>query len=132
MGPACAPGEPVTIATSTSTSTSPRVNPRTCNDRPLTATDHSTLDLRLISPRDRHALIFARFDALKTGESLQLVSDHAPRPLRDQFEDRAPGQFNWSTLEAGPAQWRIRITRLATAAIAAGSRACCSGGACCG
>ena len=99
---------------------------------PLKPTDRSTLDLRLISPRDRHALIFARFDALKTGESLQLVSDHAPRPLRDQFEDRAPGQFNWSTLEAGPAQWRIRISRLTTAAIAAGNSSCCSGGACCG
>ena len=98
----------------------------------LTPTDISTLDLRLISPRERHALIFGRFDALKTGESLQLVNDHEPRPLRAQFEDRAPGQFSGSTLEAGPAQWRIRITRLATAAFTAGSSSCCSGGACCG
>ncbi len=101
----------------------------------LTPTDTTTLDLRAISPRDRHALIFARFDTLKTGESLQLLNDHEPRPLRTQFEDRSPGQYSWSTLEAGPAQWRIRITRLATAApekVAAGSDSCCSGGACCG
>ncbi len=108
----------------------------------LTPTDDSTLDLRLISPRDRHALIFARFDALQTGESLQLLNDHEPRPLRSQFEDRAPGQFSWSTLEAGPAQWRIQISRLAsaaavakaaiTAATTASAGSCCSGGACCG
>ena len=52
------------------------------------------LDLRTIPPRDRHPLIFGRFDALATGQALQLVNDHNPQPLRDQFEDRAPDSSN--------------------------------------
>ena len=93
------------------------------------------LDLRTIPPRDRHPLIFGRFDALATGQALQLVNDHNPQPLRYQFEDRVFGQFSWATLEAGPAVWRIEITRIADAAQpseGAASGSCCSGGACCG
>ena len=66
------------------------------------------LDLRTIPPRERHPLIFGRFDALATGQALQLVNDHNPQPLRYQFEDRALGQFDWATLEAGPSVWRIQ------------------------
>ena len=93
------------------------------------------LDLRTLAPRDRHPLIFGRFEALATGQSLQLVSDHNPQPLRDQFEDRAFGQFEWTALEAGPDVWRIQITRGTQAAVpSAGPKgdSCCSGGACCG
>lgn len=94
-----------------------------------------TLDLRAIPPRERHPLIFGRFDALATGQALQLVNDHNPQPLHFQFEDRVFGQFEWDTLEAGPAVWRIQITRVADSALpaaAAKSSSCCSGGACCG
>jgi uncharacterized protein (DUF2249 family) len=93
------------------------------------------LDLRTIPPRERHRLIFGHFGALATGESLQLVNDHNPQPLCYQFDDRACGQFEWSVLEAGPAVWRIQITRIAAAAApVAGAKGdtCCSGGACCG
>jgi len=93
------------------------------------------LDLRTIAPRERHPMIFGRFDALATGQALQLVNDHNPQPLRYQFEDRALGQFEWATLEAGPSVWRIQITRIADAAVpSAGAKgdSCCSGGACCG
>ena len=93
------------------------------------------LDLRNIAPRERHPLIFGRFDALATGQALQLVNDHNPQPLRFQFEDRAFGQFAWDTLEAGPAVWRIQITRTADTARPAATgqtSSCCSGGACCG
>ncbi len=90
------------------------------------------LDLREIAPRQRHALIFGRFDALQPGQSLQLVNDHDPQPLRHQFDDRAPAQFEWSALESGPAVWRVQITRTAAAAAIAGGGSCCSGGACCG
>jgi uncharacterized protein (DUF2249 family) len=93
------------------------------------------LELQKIPPRERHPLIFGCFDALHIGQALQLVNDHNPQPLRYQFQDRAYGQFEWATLEAGPAVWRIQITRVANAARpSAGAQAdsCCSGGACCG
>jgi len=51
----------------------------------------ATIDLRSIAPRERHALILARFAALQPGQALELVSDDEPQPLRVQFEDRAPG-----------------------------------------
>ena len=52
-----------------------------------------TLDLRTIPPRDRHPLLFGLFDALATGQALQLENDHNPQPLHFQFEERAYGQF---------------------------------------
>lgn len=91
-----------------------------------------SLDLRTIAPRERHALIFARFDSLAIGQALQLVNDHAPIPLRLQFDDRASGQFEWTTMETGPSVWRIQVTRIAAPSARAKGDACCSGGACCG
>lgn len=90
------------------------------------------IDLRSIAPRERHALIFARFDALQPGQSLELVNDHDPRPLRAQLEDRAFGQCDWRYLETGPVSWRVRIGKLSAPAAAAAGDSCCSGGACCG
>jgi uncharacterized protein (DUF2249 family) len=95
----------------------------------------TTIDVREIAPRERHALIFARFDALQPGQALQLVSDHDPQPLRHHFEDRSPGRFEWAYLEAGPDLWRVQIGKMAAAATAAtvpAGDSCCSGGACCG
>lgn len=92
----------------------------------------ATIDVRVIAPRERHAVIFACFDQLQPGQALELVNDHDPRPLRFQFEDRAGGQFEWNYLEAGPALWRVRIGRSAVAAVMPAGDSCCSGGACCG
>jgi uncharacterized protein (DUF2249 family) len=96
----------------------------------MSTTTAQTIDLRALQPRDRHALIFASFDALQAGESLRLVNDHDPRPLRFQLEDRTPGQFAWSYVEAGPSVWRVRIDKLSAGAKAAAQDSCCSGGAC--
>jgi uncharacterized protein (DUF2249 family) len=98
----------------------------------MTTTIATTLDVRQIAHRDRHAQIFGRFDALKPGEALLLVNDHDPLPLRYQFEDRAVGQFDWTYLESGPALWRVQIGKLKTGAAIAAGDSCCSGGACCG
>ncbi len=90
------------------------------------------IDLRAIAPRERHALIFARFDALQPGQALELVNDHDPRPLRVQFDERAFGRYDWHYLETGPASWRVLIGKTAVPAGSAVSDSCCSGGACCG
>ena len=93
------------------------------------------LDIRTIAPRERHPLILGRCDGLAIGESLQIVNDHNPQPLRLQLEDRARGQFEWATLQASATFWRIQITRAAQAtspAAATKGDSCCSGGSCCG
>ena len=90
------------------------------------------IDLRTIAPRERHALVFGRFDALQAGQSMQLVNDHDPQPLQFQLDDRALGQFEWAPLESGPAVWRVQITRVGVKPIPVAKDSCCSGGSCCG
>ncbi|MDE1947697.1 MAG: DUF2249 domain-containing protein [Burkholderiales bacterium] len=90
------------------------------------------IDVRVIAPRERHALIFSRFDDLAPGEALELVADHDPRPLRSQFDLRSPRQFGWTYVETGPERWRMLITRLAAGAAGEAGDSCCgSGGSCC-
>ena len=90
------------------------------------------IDLRTITPGDRHAVVFSRFDALQPGQSLQLLNDHDPQPLRRQLDVRAPGTFEWAPLESGPTTWRVQITRTGVKPANAAADSCCSGGACCG
>lgn len=71
----------------------------------------SLVDVRQIAPRDRHPLIFQTFDALKPGETLELVNDHAPTPLYYQFLHERHNLFTWEPLENGPDVWRVAIHR---------------------
>lgn len=69
------------------------------------------LDVRPVPPPRKHPTIFETFDALKPGESMVLVNDHDPRPLRYQFEAERAGQFAWEYLEQGPDVWRVEIRK---------------------
>jgi uncharacterized protein (DUF2249 family) len=71
-----------------------------------------TLDVRDMAPRDRHPTIFARLDALKPGNSLRLVNDHDPAPLRYQLLAERPDLFTWEPEKQGPDEWIIRIHRV--------------------
>lgn len=70
-----------------------------------------TIDVRFVTPRERHPLIFQTFDALKPGDSFMLVNDHEPKPLYYQFMHERADQFTWETLEAGPEVWKVVITK---------------------
>lgn len=69
------------------------------------------LDVRVIPPRDKHPTIFRVFDALSKGESMVIVNDHDPRPLRYQFAAERTDQFEWTYEAEGPEVWRVRIDR---------------------
>ena len=71
----------------------------------------TTVDVRTVAPRERHPLIFKTFDALKPGESFELVNDHSPRPLYYQLLHERPDIFEWEPREEGPDVWRIEISR---------------------
>lgn len=73
------------------------------------------LDVRVIPPRDKHPTIFRTFESLSAGETMVLVNDHDPKPLRYQFEAQHAGGYTWEYLEAGPDLWRVRIGRPADA-----------------
>jgi uncharacterized protein (DUF2249 family) len=69
------------------------------------------LDVRVIPPRDKHPAIFRIFDSLQSGQSLLLVNDHDPRPLRYQLMAERPDTFDWQYEAEGPEVWRVRISR---------------------
>ena len=79
-------------------------------------TDAVTLDVRDLAPRDRHARIFATFDALRPGAALRLINDHDPKPLKYQFAAEHAGEATWEPEATGPEVWVIRIGKVATTA----------------
>ena len=70
------------------------------------------LALRVIPPRDKHPTIFRTFDELAKGQSMVIINDHDPRPLRYQLAAERPNQFDWTYQAAGPQVWRVKIDRL--------------------
>lgn len=71
------------------------------------------LDVRTITPRERHPRIFQLFDSLEVGEAFELINDHDPKPLYYQFRAELGDEFDWEYLEEGPETWRVRIGRRA-------------------
>lgn len=71
------------------------------------------IDVRKISPPERHPFIFQTFDNLALGESFILVNDHNPKPLHYQFKIERAEAFTWEYLEDGPEEWQIRVSRVA-------------------
>jgi uncharacterized protein (DUF2249 family) len=69
------------------------------------------LDVRALPHGARHENIFAKLDQLAPGESLVIVNDHDPKPLRYQTAAMWPDRFVWSYLESGPQIWRVAINR---------------------
>lgn len=70
------------------------------------------LDLRPIMPFERHDLIFQKWAALKPGETLKIINDHDPKPLRYQFEAEYQNQFQWEYEQKGPRDWIVRIKKV--------------------
>lgn len=77
------------------------------------ASDPAFFDVRVISCREKHALIFQRWTALPVGGHFVLVNDHDPVPLYYQFAAQFPDAFGWEYLQRGPEEFQVKITRLA-------------------
>jgi uncharacterized protein (DUF2249 family) len=71
----------------------------------------ATVNATEYPPQLKHKVIFETFDGLKSGESMLLINDHDPKPLRFQFEDVRKGIYTWEYLEQGP-MFRVRIGRV--------------------
>ncbi|WP_136688061.1 DUF2249 domain-containing protein [Halorhabdus amylolytica] len=46
----------------------------------------TTLDLRDVPPPERHPKIHDAFEDLESGEALEIVNDHEPKPLFYEFQ----------------------------------------------
>jgi uncharacterized protein len=70
------------------------------------------VDLRSLPPFQRHDLIFKTWDSLKPGQTLKLINDHDPKPLRYQFEAEYKDQHTWDYELTGPVDWAVKIKKL--------------------
>ncbi|HUG12229.1 MAG TPA: DUF2249 domain-containing protein [Opitutaceae bacterium] len=75
--------------------------------------DPINFDVREISCREKHALIFERWAGLPVGAHFVLINDHDPVPLYYQFAAQFPDAFEWEYLVAGPDAFHVKITRTA-------------------
>ncbi len=72
------------------------------------------LEVCELIPRERHATIFARFDALAPGETLRLINDHDPKPLYYHLMAERSGMFAWEPEQQRPEAWVVRIRKTAS------------------
>ena len=69
------------------------------------------IDVRPIVPKEKHEKIFSMFYSLESGQKMEIINDHDPRPLHYQMLAENEGQFEWKYLEEGPEVWRVEIKR---------------------
>ena len=73
------------------------------------------LDLREIVVFERHPKIFEAWENLNSGETLQIINDHDPRPLHYQFDGEYKDSYNWEYVQKGPKDWVVNITKIKVA-----------------
>jgi len=71
-----------------------------------------SLNVPEIEGKMRHPIIFKTFDKLSSGEYLELINNHDPRPLHYQFIYERANLFTWEYVEEGPETWRVAIGKL--------------------
>jgi uncharacterized protein (DUF2249 family) len=74
------------------------------------------MDVRPIPCSVKHGLIIKQWLDLPVGGHFILLNDHDPIPLYYQFAAQWPNAFTWEHLVKGPAEFRIKITKLKAAA----------------
>jgi uncharacterized protein (DUF2249 family) len=70
------------------------------------------IDVARLPPGTCGRHIVATYERLLPGESMEIVVDHDPAPLRQRFAVERPGESDWAYLEFGPRVWRVRVKRL--------------------
>lgn len=68
-----------------------------------------TINAPDIKARFRHQTILKEFDRLKSGEIMELINDHDPKPLHYQFMMERSDLFIWEYLKEGPLTWKVAI-----------------------
>ncbi len=75
------------------------------------ATPEVRIDVREITPRERHPFIFETYDNLAPGSSMLLVNDHDPKPLYYQLKAERENLGGWDYVESGPDIWQVRVSK---------------------
>jgi uncharacterized protein (DUF2249 family) len=69
------------------------------------------LDVRAVEPRDRFATIMGAYEALGTGDTLELTVDHDPKCMYYTLKATRDESFRFEYRESGPEVWRVAVTR---------------------
>jgi len=70
------------------------------------------MDVRPIPCSIKHGLIIRTWLGLPVGDHFILLNDHDPVPLYYQFAAQWPEAFTWEHLVKGPAEFRVKITKV--------------------
>lgn len=70
-----------------------------------------TIDVRTLEKGYKKDIIFKAFEELSEGETMELVNDHDPKPLYQQFILNYSEKFAWEYSEQGQEIWKIGITK---------------------
>jgi uncharacterized protein (DUF2249 family) len=73
----------------------------------------SVLDLRSTPAWERHGLVCGAFTDLRDDETLHLIYDYEPRPLRRRFESTFSHRFVWTQRRLARERWEISLRKLA-------------------
>lgn len=68
--------------------------------------------MRPVPRAQRHPRIFAAYEALAAEQALVLLSDHEPRPLHAQFEERYAKRYAWEQRQLADGSWEVRIMKM--------------------
>ncbi|MDP3788996.1 MAG: DUF2249 domain-containing protein [Candidatus Omnitrophota bacterium] len=71
-----------------------------------------TLDLRPLPPFERREKIFQAWGNLIPGQTLRIINDHDPKPLRYQFEAEYKNMYEWQYEKEGPKYWIVKIKKI--------------------
>ena len=63
-------------------------------------------------PHLKHKTILETYASLQQSESMLIVNDHDPVPLRFQLESMHKENFEWNYIDQGPTTFQVKITKL--------------------
>lgn len=63
-------------------------------------------------PKDRYTTVSSTFEALRSGEKMELINDHDIRPLLEyKLSQDYPDQYDWKYILQGPEAWSAVVTK---------------------
>lgn len=80
-------------------------------ERTKVDTEAGELDVHALPPLVRRELLLHAADVLPVGQSLVVKAPHQPERLFDHLRE-AEAHYRVETIDAGPVEWRYRITRI--------------------
>lgn len=71
-----------------------------------------TIDVRTLEKGFKKDIIFKAFEELSVGETMELVNDHDPKPLYQQFMLNYSEKFVWEYFEQGQKYGELELLKI--------------------